>query len=208
MKSGNRIRDSPKEEKVMLKKVFVSVLAAVMMLGGIGAGAVFNPGIDYSQDANPTIFTTNLTREFYNSARHAYLHSAKMAAGYDHDSVTLDRSIAIPLPDGMAVNEDMRGVCSLIGGVTYRFNITEINPFVYAYPRMDADLEKPHVRAVIDEVQSKETDRKTLRKPSVISWNMPMTERLPSGARQWKTAAKPSAPATQQRFTAWDALPV
>ena len=66
MKSGNGIRDSPKEEKVMLKKVFVSVLAAVMMLGGIGAGAVFNPGIDYSQDANPTIFTTNLTREFYN----------------------------------------------------------------------------------------------------------------------------------------------
>ena len=159
MKSGNRIRDSPKEEKGMLKKVLASVLAAVMMLGSIGAEAAFNPSIDYAQDANPAIFTPSLTREFYNSARHAYLHSAEMAAGYDHDSVTLNRSITIPLPAGMAVNEDMRGVCNLIGGVTYRFNITEINPFVYAYPRMDADLEKPHVRAIIDAAQSKETDR-------------------------------------------------
>ena len=157
--SGNRIRDAPKEEKVMLKKVFVSVLTAVMLLGGIGAGAAFEPDIDYAQEANPAIFTPSLTREFYNSARNAYLHSAEMAAGYDHDTVTLNRSITIPLPARMAVNEDMRGVCNRIGGVTYRFNITEINPFVYAYPRMDADLEKPHVRAIIEAAQLKETDR-------------------------------------------------
>ena len=143
----------------MLKKVFVSVLTAVMLLGGIGAGAAFEPDIDYAQEANPAIFTPSLTREFYNSARNAYLHSAEMAAGYDHDTVTLNRSITIPLPAGMAVNEDMRGVCNRIGGVTYRFNITEINPFVYAYPRMDADLEKPHVRAIIEAAQLKETDR-------------------------------------------------
>ncbi len=157
--SGNRIRDAPKEEKVMLKKVFVSVLTAVMLLGGIGAGAAFEPNIDYAQEANPAVFTSSLTREFYNSARNAYLHSAEMAAGYDHDTVTLDRSITIPLPAGMVVNEDMRGVCNRIGGVTYRFNITEINPFVYAYPRMDADLEKPHVRAIIEAAQSMKTDR-------------------------------------------------
>lgn len=109
----------------MLKKVSVSVLTAVMLLGGIGAGAAFEPDIDYAQEANPAIFTPSLTREFYNSARNAYLHSAEMAAGYDHDTVTLDRSITIPLPAGMVVNEDMRGVCNRIGGVTYRFNITE-----------------------------------------------------------------------------------
>lgn len=143
----------------MLKKVFVSVLTAVMLLGGIGAGAAFEPNIDYAQEANPAVFTSSLTREFYNSARNAYLHSAEMAAGYDHDTVTLDRSITIPLPAGMVVNEDMRGVCNRIGGVTYRFNITEINPFVYAYPRMDADLEKPHVRAIIEAAQSMKTDR-------------------------------------------------
>ena len=66
MKSGNRIRDSPKEVKVMLKKVLASVLVAVLMLGSIGAEAAFNPNIDYSQDANPAIFTPSLTREFYN----------------------------------------------------------------------------------------------------------------------------------------------
>ena len=210
--SGNRIRDAPKEEKVMLKKVFVSVLTAVMLLGGIGAGAAFEPDIDYAQEANPAIFTPSLTREFYNSARNAYLHSAEMAAGYDHDTVTLNRSITIPLPARMAVNEDMRGVCNRIGGVTYRFNITEINPFVYAYPRMDADLEKPHVRAIIEAAQSMETDREKkrrniLQKPSVTGWNTPMTARLPSGARRWKTAAKPSALATPPRSTAWDAPP-
>ena len=143
----------------MLKKVFAGVLTAVMLLGGIDAGAAFEPNIDYAQEANPAIFTPSLTSEFYNSARNAYLHSAEMAAGYDHDTVTLDRSITIPLHAGMAVNEDMRGVCNRIGGVTYRFNITEINPFVYAYPRMDADLEKPHVRAIIEAAQSMETDR-------------------------------------------------
>lgn len=143
----------------MLKKVFASVFACVLLLGGIPAGVAFEQPADYSQDANPAIFTSSLTREFYNSARQAYLHSAEMAAGYDHDTVTLDRSITIPLPAGMAVNEDMRGVCNRLGGVTYRFNITEINPFVYAYPRMDADLEKPHVRAIIETAQTQETDR-------------------------------------------------
>ena len=61
----------------MFQKVFAGILVSVMMLGGIGAGAV----TDYSQDANPAIFTLSLPREFYNSARQAYLHSAEMAAG-------------------------------------------------------------------------------------------------------------------------------
>lgn len=143
----------------MLKKVFASVLVAVMMHGGISAGATFDQPADYSQDANPAIFTPSLPREFYNSARHAYLYSAEMAAGYDHDSVTIDRSIPIPLPAGMAVSEDMRDVCGSLGGVTYRFNINETNPFVYAYPRKDADLEKPYIRAIIEAAQMKETDR-------------------------------------------------
>ena len=143
----------------MLKKVFASILACVLLLGGIPAGAAFEQPIDYSQDANPAIFTPSLMREFYNSARQAYLHSAEMAAGYDHDNVTIDRTLPISLPTGMAVTEDMRDVCRSLGGVTYRFNINETNPFVYAYPRKDADLEKPHICAIIETAQAQETDR-------------------------------------------------
>ena len=50
-------------------------------------------GRDYSQDANPAIFTADLPREFYNSARHAYLNAEEMAAAFDRDLRKADTSL-------------------------------------------------------------------------------------------------------------------
>ena len=65
-------------------------------------------GKDYSQDANPAIFTADLPREFYNSARHAYLNAEEMAAAFDRDLRKADTSLPIFLPDGVTVTAKMK----------------------------------------------------------------------------------------------------
>lgn len=121
------------------------------------AGA--DQGIDYSQEANPEIFTSTLTREFYNSARHAYLHRDEMADAFDLDRHKADESLPIFLPSGAAVTEDMRDVCRTLGGVFYTYEITEKHPYVYAFPRSDSDLDRPRVREIIEATKKQGTDR-------------------------------------------------
>ena len=54
-------------------------------------------GRDYSQDANPAIFTIDLPREFYNSARHAYLKRRRNVSSI-RPRFTQGRHFAADLP--------------------------------------------------------------------------------------------------------------
>ena len=65
---------------------------------------------DYSRDANPAIFTEDLPREFYNSARHAYLNAEKMAASFDRERRKADESLAASLPAGTPLTSKMKNV--------------------------------------------------------------------------------------------------
>ncbi len=114
---------------------------------------------DYSRDANPAIFTEDLPREFYNSARHAYLNAEKMAASFDRDRRKADTSLPIFLPDGVTVTAKMKNVCSELGGVFYNYEITENSPYVYTFPRTDADLKWPYVEEIIETAKRYDTDR-------------------------------------------------
>jgi len=117
-------------------------------------------GRDYSQNANPAIFTADLPREFYNSARHAYLNAEEMAAAFDRDLRKADNSLPIFLPDGATVTAKMKNVCSELGGVFYNYEITENSPYVYTFPRTDADLKWPYVQEIIETAKRYDTDRK------------------------------------------------
>lgn len=114
---------------------------------------------DYSQSANPEIFTSDLPREFYNSARHAYLNAEKMAAAYDSDRHLGDESLAVRLPDGTAMTAKMKNVCSELSGVFYNYEIAESLPYVYASPRTDADLKWPYVQEIIETAKRFNSDR-------------------------------------------------
>lgn len=114
--------------------------------------------IDYSQNANPAIFTSNLTREFYNSARHAYLNAEKMAEAYDQERRKADESFPIFLSSGAMVSEQMKGVCRKLGTVFYNYDITEQSPYVYAFPRSDDDLKWPYVQKIIETAKRYNTD--------------------------------------------------
>lgn len=115
--------------------------------------------IDYSQDANPEIFSQSLPREFYNSARHAYLHKEEMAAAYDRVMHTTDESLAVRLPSGMSVTPQMKNVCLEFGGVSYNYTISSGVPYVYASPRRDSDLEWPYVQEIIETAKEFGSDR-------------------------------------------------
>lgn len=125
------------------------------------APALGNNSEDYSQQANPTIFTADLPREFYNSARHAYLNEEEMAAAFDRDLRVGDESLAIRLPGGTAVTEKMKNVCSELGGVAYNYQITDNFPYVYAYPRTDDDLKWPYVQEIIETAKQYSSERET-----------------------------------------------
>lgn len=115
--------------------------------------------IDYSQDANPAIFTSNLTREFYNSARHAYLHKEEMATAFDKELRKADASLAIRLPSEMPATSKMENVCSELSGVFYNYEIAENGTFVYAFPRNDDDLKWPYVQEIIKTAEEFGSDR-------------------------------------------------
>ncbi|MCI8856346.1 MAG: hypothetical protein HFH26_07330 [Clostridiaceae bacterium] len=117
-----------------------------------------NSSRDYSQDANPAIFTADLTREFYNSARHAYLNAGEMAASFDRNLRKADESLAVRLPNGMQVTTKMKNVCHELGGVFYNYEISENLPYVYAFPRNDDDLKRPSVQAIIEKAKDCEND--------------------------------------------------
>jgi len=114
---------------------------------------------DYSQDANPEIFTSDLTREFYNSARHAYLNAEKMAASFDRERRKADESLAASLPDGTPLTSKMKNVCHELGGVFYNYEISENSLYVYAFPRTDSDLSRPSVQSIIETVKRFDSDR-------------------------------------------------
>ena len=114
---------------------------------------------DYSQDANPEIFTSDLTREFYNSARHAYLNAEEMAVTFDRDFRVGDELLAVRLPSGTAITEKMKNVCSELGGVSYNYQITEDFPYVYAYPCTDDDLKWRYIQEIIETAKEYSSDR-------------------------------------------------
>lgn len=114
---------------------------------------------DYSQDANPEVFTADLTREFYNSVRHAYLNAEKMAASYDRASHKTNEALAVRLPGDMSVTAKMKNVCSELGGVFYNYTISSGVPYVYACPRTDSDLEWPYVQEIIETAKQYHSDR-------------------------------------------------
>lgn len=114
---------------------------------------------DYSQDANPAIFTADLPREFYNSARHAYLNAEKMAASFDHDRHKADESLAASLPAGTPLTSKMKNVCHELGGVFYNYEISENSLYVYAYSRTDSDLNRPSVQSIIETAKRFDNDR-------------------------------------------------
>ena len=116
-------------------------------------------GRDYSQDANPAIFTAGLPREFYNSARHAYLNAEKMAAAFDRDLRKADESLPVRLPSGTTVTEKMKNVCHSLSGVFYNYEITENLPYAYAFPRSDGVLQWPYIQEIIANAKSYDTDR-------------------------------------------------
>ena len=109
---------------------------------------------DYSQDANPEIFTSDLTREFYNSARHAYLNAEKMAASFDRERRKADESLPIRLPGGMPVTTKMTNVCHALSGVFYNYEISDNSPYAYAYPRSDDVLKWPYIQEIIESTKS------------------------------------------------------
>lgn len=114
---------------------------------------------DYSQEANPAIFTADLTREFYNSVRHAYLNAEKMAASFDRDRRKADESLPLRLPSGMPVTSKMKNICHSLSGVFYNYEITEISQYVYAFPRSDGVLKWPYIQEIIENTKSYDTDR-------------------------------------------------
>ena len=114
---------------------------------------------DYSQDANPVIFTADLPREFYNSARHAYLNAEEMAVTFDRDFRVGDELLAVRLPSGTAITEKMKNVCSELGGVSYNYQITEDFPYVYAYPCTDDDLKWRYIQEIIETAKEYSSDR-------------------------------------------------
>lgn len=114
---------------------------------------------DYSQDANPAIFTADLPREFYNSARHAYLNAEKMAASFDRERRKADVSLPVSLPSGMKVTRSMTNVCHELGGVRYNYEISDNSPYVYAYSRTDSDLNRPSVQSIIETAKRFDSDR-------------------------------------------------
>lgn len=115
--------------------------------------------IDYSQDANPAIFSQSLPREFYNSARHAYLHHEEMATAFDKERRKADASLAIRLPSEMPVTSKMENVCSELSGVFYNYALAENGAFVYAFPRIDDDLKWPYVQEIIEIAKKSSSDR-------------------------------------------------
>ena len=114
---------------------------------------------DYSQDANPAIFTADLPREFYNSARHAYLNAEKMAASFDRERRKADESLAASLPAGTPLTSKMKNVCHELGGVFYNYEISENSLYVYAFPRTDSDLNRPSVQSIIETAKRFDSDR-------------------------------------------------
>lgn len=123
------------------------------------AAASADQGIDYSQEANPEIFTSTLTREFYNSARHAYLHREEMVNAYDEILHIDDASLARPLPSDTHVSDEMKGVCRALDNVFYHYDITEKYPYVYAFPWSAAELDRPQIQEVIVAAEKQTTDR-------------------------------------------------
>ena len=114
---------------------------------------------DYSQDANPTIFTADLLREFYNSARHAYLNAEKMASSFDRDNRKADQSLPVFLPDGTRITKEMTNVCHALSGVFYNYEISENSPYAYAYPRSDDELKWPYIQKIIESTKNCDSDR-------------------------------------------------
>ncbi len=114
---------------------------------------------DYSQDANPEIFTSDLPREFYNSARHAYLNAEEMAASFDRERRKADESLPIRLPGGMPVTTKMTNVCHALSGVFYNYEISDNSPYAYAYPRSDDVLKWPYIQEIIESTKSCDGDR-------------------------------------------------
>ncbi len=114
---------------------------------------------DYSQSANPSIFTSELTREFYNSARHAYLNAEKMAAAFDQDLRKADESLPVRMASGAAITEKMKNVCHSLSGVFYNYEITGNSPYAYAFPRTDGALKWPYIQEMIERTKSYGTDR-------------------------------------------------
>jgi len=118
-----------------------------------------NSGRDYSQDANPAIFTADLTREFYNSVRHAYLNAEKMAASFDRDRRKADESLPLRLPSGMPVTAKMKNICHSLSGVFYNYEISDNSPYVYAFPRTDDVLKWHYIQEMIERTKGYDTDR-------------------------------------------------
>lgn len=116
-------------------------------------------GRDYSRDANPAIFTADLPREFYNSARHAYLNAEEMAASFDRDRRRADESLAVQIPSGMPVTTKMTNVCHALSGVFYNYEISDSSPYAYAYPRSDDVLKWPYIQEIIESTKSCDSDR-------------------------------------------------
>ena len=53
----------------------------------------------------------------------------------------------------------MKNVCSELGGVFYNYEITENSPYVYTFPRTDADLKWPYVQEIVETAKRYDTDR-------------------------------------------------